>query len=339
MAAPPTLAVWFAAAARALPWRDRPAGSRDPWRTLVSEVMSQQTRLEVVTPRFREWMERFPSPAALAAAGESEVLSMWAGLGYYARARSLHALSRTVERQGWPRNFAGLCGLPGVGPYTAAALASFCFGEAVPALDGNMERVLARFHALSGDLRRGDGRKLLVAAATAWVGEMAPVVNEATMELGALICTPRVARCTECPLDGVCRASSLGNPLDFPAPRPRASTKEVLQTVFVLSGSSGVLLRRAAPGELLAGLWTLPGNAALLRPLFRGEPQELPHRVRHAITTHRITWTVMVGRAEGAAPDGHAWVPPDDLARTVVSSLPMKALRLAGISSSGNGRT
>jgi len=337
--APPEFAAWFAKAARALPWRDRPAGGRDPWRTLVSEVMSQQTRLEVVVPRFAEWLRRFPNAASLAVAEESDVLAMWAGLGYYARARALHRLARQVTESGWPRDFAGLLKLPGVGPYTAAAVASLCFGEQVAALDGNLERVLARVHALSGNLRAGDGRRRLARAAEAWVSAGNPgLVNEASMELGAVVCTPRSPRCEDCPLGNVCLAGAREEAELYPLPRARAEIVEIRQTALVLEGAGGVLLRRAGPGELLSGLWTLPvteDGALRLPENLRGFAEESPRLldgvVRHAITCHRIVWRVAKARASGMAPQGMAWFPREELPQVLVSSLPVKALRLAGV--------
>jgi len=339
--APPELAAWFAKAARTLPWRDRPAGERDPWRTLVSEVMSQQTRMEVVAPRFGEWLRRFPDAASLAAAEEAEVLVLWAGLGYYARARALHRLARQVAKSGWPRDFAGLRHLPGVGPYTAAAVASLCFGERVAALDGNLERVLARVHALSGNLRAGDGRWRLARAAESWVSAGNPgLVNEASMELGALVCTPRLPRCEACPLGGICRAGAREEAELYPSPRARVAIVEIRQTALVLEGTSGVLLRRAGAGELLSGLWTLPVTEEdahvlrlpeSLRDLVEEAPRLLDGTVRHAITCHRIVWRVATARASGPSPQGMAWFPREMLPQVLVSSLPVKALRLAGV--------
>jgi A/G-specific adenine glycosylase len=338
--APPELAAWFSRSARTLPWRDRPVGARDPWRTLVSEVMSQQTRLEVVVPRFEQWFRRFPEAASLAGAGEAEVLSMWAGLGYYARARALHRLARQVTESGWPGDSAGLQRLPGIGPYTAAAVASLCFGERVAALDGNMERVLARIHALSGNLRSGEGRRDLGRAAKVWVSLGHPgLVNEATMELGALVCTPRSPRCELCPIGTNCRAGAREEAELYPMARIRAGTVEVRQTAFVLEGPEGVLLRKAEPGELLAGLWTLPvadGDGARLPEAWRGLRVEessfaAKGTVRHAITCHRIAWRVIRARALGNAPQGMSWFPREQLPHVLVSSLPVKALRLSDV--------
>jgi len=328
--APSALVEWFSQHRRALPWRT-PAGIvREPWKTLVSEVMSQQTRLEVVVPRFEEWMRLFPSPAALAGATEEKVLSAWAGLGYYSRARNLRRAATIVSEDGWPRTAADLAKLPGVGPYTAAAIASLCFGERVAMVDGNVIRVLSRLRALDADPRTGTGAARMAETASEWIaGGDAGTLNEATMELGSLVCTPRNPDCASCPLSGICLAASRGEPERYPPPRERPEKLPVRRTAVVVRGDRGVLLRRAGSGELLSGLWILPceGDHADLTasasPL--GE-------VRHAITHHDVRWTVVEGSWTGRdAPEGWLWCPVRDLAERIVSSLPRKALALAGI--------
>jgi len=294
--------------------------------------MSQQTRLEVVVPRFTEWMARWPDVSDFAEASEEAVLAAWAGLGYYSRARNLYRAARMVASLGWPRTAAGLQALPGVGTYTAAAVASLAFGEQVAMVDGNVQRVLSRVHALGGDLRTGRGARTLADAAAAWIspGE-AGEINEATMEVGALVCLPRNPRCGECPLAADCRACELGTPTAFPSPRPRRETVDVETSVVVAVSAGRVLLRRARPDELLAGHWTLP-ESGMFPGAGNGGPI-LTGSVKHAITHHRIVWRVhRLDLSEAAeAPAGMAWTPLAELPVRLVSSLPRKALAVAGI--------
>jgi A/G-specific adenine glycosylase len=182
---------WYAAGARDLPWRR----TRDPYRILVSEVMLQQTQAARVVPRYERWLERFPDEHALAAAEPADVLREWSGLGYNRRALRLHACAREVAARGWPADAAGLRALPGVGPYTAAAVASFAFGEQVAAVDVNVARVLGRW--AGRELR---GAELARDAEAALPDGRAADWNQAMMELGATVCTARAARCEECPV-------------------------------------------------------------------------------------------------------------------------------------------
>lgn len=328
--APKGLIEWFRLEGRELPWRDAPHGSRSPWRTLLSEVMSQQTRLEVVVPRFLRWMETVPTAAHLALLPEDDVLAMWAGLGYYNRARNLHRLAKRVAESGWPETFEGLKALPGVGDYTAAAVASLAFGQDVAAVDGNVERVLSRIHAIEGDLRTGNGKKALREAARAWVSQgKAGAVNESTMELGARVCLPRNPRCGLCPCAAECRAHLTGTVESFPQPRARKDAVEVVDRVVVVRGSGAVLLRRAGSDELLAGHWTLPRLGPDLTEAALADLEPCG-TVRHAITHHRILWEVLEGSLTGEQA-GLSWVLEADLPKRIVSSLPRKALIMVGI--------
>lgn len=294
--------------------------------------MSQQTRLEVVVPRFAEWMARWPDVADFARAPEESVLAAWAGLGYYSRARNLHRAAREVASRGWPTTSAGLLALPGVGAYTAAAVASLAFGEQVAMVDGNVLRVLSRVHALGGDLRTGRGARALADLAAAWIASGdAGEINEATMEVGALVCLPRNPRCEACPLSAGCRACDLGTPAAFPSPRPRRETVALDASVVVAVSADRVLLRRARPDELLSGHWTLPETAMLPASWSAGAVST--GSVKHAITHHRIAWRVL--RLDlpptREAPADMAWTAREDLPVHLVSSLPRKALAVAGI--------
>jgi A/G-specific adenine glycosylase len=298
--------------------------------------MSQQTRMEVVVPRFEEWMRSFPSPRILAEATEENVLSAWAGLGYYSRARNLRRTAAVVASEGWPKTAKDLARLPGVGPYTAAAIASLCFGENVAMVDGNAIRVLSRLGALDVDPRTGPGARRMAEIASSWIaGGEAGALNEATMELGALVCTPRNPDCASCPLSGICLGASRGEPERFPAPRSRSEKVVVRRTAVVAREDRGILLRRAGSGELLSGLWILPCEGDHADLTVSASPLG---EVRHAITHHDVRWTVVEGGWSGRnPPPGWLWCPVRDLSERIVSSLPRKALALAGIRVQGPG--
>ncbi|MFN0067708.1 MAG: A/G-specific adenine glycosylase, partial [Limisphaerales bacterium] len=224
---------WFAVHARDLPWRR----TRDPWAVLVSEVMLQQTQVRTVIPYWERWMRRFPDAASLAAVGEDEVLKAWEGLGYYRRARSLQAAARALvaEHAGLiPRGFDDILALPGVGRYTAGAVASIAFNQPAPILDGNVIRVLARLFAVEGDpAARGvnarlweiAGELVTAAARREKPGERAcSALNQSLMELGATVCTPKAPGCPACPVRRRCAAHRTGRVAELPAPRARPAT-------------------------------------------------------------------------------------------------------------------
>lgn len=249
----------YDAGKRDLPWR----GETDPYRVWVSEVMLQQTRVETVVPYYEAWLERFPDLDALAVAEEDDVLRVWQGLGYYSRARRLHQGARVVrERFGGelPEESADLRALPGVGEYTAGAVASIAFGEVVPAVDGNVRRVLARLFDLPNPKPAS-----LRSLAAELVDPVRPGdFNQALMELGALICTPRAPRCEECPLASECLALTRGTVADRPPARARKAVPEVDVVVLVAAvrepaGGSSLLLRKRPDEGLLAGMWEFPG--------------------------------------------------------------------------------
>jgi A/G-specific adenine glycosylase len=250
------LLAFFDASARDLPWR----GTRDPYAIWVSEVMSQQTRIDTVIPYYERWMARFPDVAALADAPIDDVLKQWEGLGYYSRARNLHAAARLVRERhagAVPRTCDALRDLPGVGEYTAGALASIAYGVPAPAVDGNARRVLAR---LLDEPDPSPARLRDVAAAL--VPDDRPGdFNQAVMELGAQVCTPRAPRCGNCPLSDLCAARAAGTQLE----RPRARTASAvpvheIATVVLRAPDGRVLLVRRPDTGLLAGMWCFPGT-------------------------------------------------------------------------------
>ena len=248
------LLAWYDATRRDLPWRE----SGDPYRIWVSEVMLQQTRAETVIPYYERWMERFPTAVELADASLEEVLLEWRGLGYYARARNLHRAANIVGRRFGgllPRTEEGLRELPGIGEYTAAAIASIAFGLAVPAIDGNARRVFSRLFDLPAPTR-GELRGL----ASELVDPGRPGdFNQAVMEFGALRCTPRSPVCGGCPLERLCLAKSRGTVERRPAPRRRARVREVeLAVLAAIDREARVLVVRRPEEGLLGGMWEFP---------------------------------------------------------------------------------
>jgi A/G-specific adenine glycosylase len=248
---------WFDQHRRDLPWRR----TSDPYKIWLSEVMLQQTRVETVLPFYNRFLERFPTVEDLARAEVEEVLTLWSGLGYYRRARQLHAAARRIAEIGeFPSTVEGLLALPGIGAYTAAAVASIAFGVAAPVLDGNVERVLSRCLALEEDPRSGPARRELLAAAAELLDPRRPGdSNQALMELGATLCSPRRPRCLLCPLRPGCRASLEGDPERYPIPKVKREGERHRLLVAVVENGEGVLLfRRPEDSTLLAGTWELP---------------------------------------------------------------------------------
>ncbi len=253
------LLAWYDRYRRDLPWR----GTQDPYAVWVSEVMLQQTQVATVLRYFSSWMRRFPSVRALARAREADVLHAWQGLGYYSRARRLHAGARmVVERHAGelPRQHSALLALPGIGAYSAGAIASIAFGERAPLVDGNVIRVLARRFGL-----RGDPNKLpLKRALWQLAGELVPAkrpgdFNQALMELGATVCTPRAPRCDECPLRAACIARRDGLVEQLPELPARAKATRVRVAAALLRDGEHVHVVRLAPeAPRWAGLWTFP---------------------------------------------------------------------------------
>jgi len=318
---PRRLLRWYRAAARELPWRTVP---RDPYRVLVSEFMLQQTQVERVVPRFAAFIAAFPSLRALAAAAEDEVLAVWSGLGYYRRARLLHRLAREVAVDGGSlrRPAAELARLPGIGPYTAAAVASLAFGERVPVLDGNTMRVGARVLGLATDPRSSSGRRRLAAWIEGLMADAGPpgAVNEALMELGATICTPLAPGCPSCPLAIACVARAEGRPEAYPPPRRRRETVALRWVAACCVDDGGRwLLRRVDEGPILRGLWLPPfaeagdgeepaSIAARLLPGRSPSPRaEVLPPLRHSITHRRIEVVPVRLRARGSALPGDGW--------------------------------
>ena len=313
------LLTWYEANARELPWRREP---RDPFRVLVSEIMLQQTQAERVVEYFEAFLARFPNLDVLAAAPEEEVLATWSGLGYYRRARMLHRLAQEVTAGPGklPQAASDLVRLPGIGPYTAAAVASLAFGETTPVLDGNVMRVGARVLAMDGDPRASEGRSRLIA----WVGDLMEEsppgeINEALMELGATVCTPADPDCAGCPLAPDCRARDEGRQESYPPPRRRRATIALRWVAACCVDKNGQwLLRRVDEGPILRGLWLPPlaelapeddpcRAAAGLVPELQPESGEIVPGVRHTITHRRIEVVPVRFAVDRLDPPSNGW--------------------------------
>ena len=252
---------WFAANRRDLPWRR----NRTPYRVWVAEIMLQQTRVDTVIPYYRRWMKAFPSWRALARAPQSDVLKAWEGLGYYSRARNLHAAAKIVcdDFNSRPPNTAsGLRTFPGIGPYTAAAIASLAFNEDAAVVDGNVIRVLSRLFAFGGDTKTAAGKlKMQEWSDELLVKGLAGEFNEAMMELGALVCLPKNPKCSGCPMKGVCAAFVAGDPESFPASAPKKKIPHLIVGAAVTMNRKGeVLIAQRRQNDMLGGLWEFPGG-------------------------------------------------------------------------------
>jgi len=256
----PPLLAWYQSNARELPWRS----VQSPYRTWISEIMLQQTQVETVIPYFLRWMVRFPDIQTLADADEQEVLSEWEGLGYYSRARNLHRAAKIiVEELGGqlPSASKVLQRLPGIGPYTAAAIASIAFGEDVAAVDGNIRRVLSRLFDVRVPARSPEGEKLIWGLAEENLPSgRASEYNQAMMDLGATICLPKNPVCQQCPIAAFCRARKLGVQDERPVKLPRKKVPHLTVTAAVISRRGQVLLAQRPKTGLLGGMWEFPGG-------------------------------------------------------------------------------
>jgi A/G-specific adenine glycosylase len=252
---------WFVRHRRDLPWRRR----RTPYRVWVSELLLQQTRTDQALPYFYRFMKRYPTIRHLASASRQDVLKAWEGLGYYRRARYLHEAARIIVKQRngqWPETAREWRRLPGVGPYTAAAIASVVFGEDVAVLDGNVERVAARLLAFRAPVRSTAARRALEDALNALLPKgRAGLFNEALMELGAICCTPRKPRCGECPLASACRALRAGEPERFPIkPSRKPRPHKAVGAGLIVRRDGRLLIARRKDSSMLGGLWEFPGG-------------------------------------------------------------------------------
>ena len=348
-AVPRRLLPWFAANRRDLPWRAAP---REPYAVWISEIMLQQTRVETVIPYFRRFMERFPSPAALAAAPLQDVLKAWEGLGYYTRARQLHkAAALLVARHGGelPASPEALSALPGLGPYTVAAVASFAFGIPLAVLDGNVIRVLARLFAFPGDTAAPATRARLRALAQDLLPPppRAADANEAWMELGALVCLPRAPRCADCPMQAVCLALREGRPEAYPVKRRKMKPPhKIVGAAVILNGRNQIMIAQRRPeGGMLAGLWEFPGGKiqegeTMPQCIARELKEEMGltlevgpeltvvhHAYTHfTIALHAHFARILSGRPRHIECAGHAWTTLDNIDQYPFSKADLKII-------------
>ena len=343
------LLAWWDAGHRDLPWRF-PQQAADAYRVWLAEVMLQQTRVEVVAPYYRRFLERWPTLTALAGADDAEVLAAWSGLGYYARCRNLLAAARTaLERHGGlPASIEALRELPGFGPYTAGAVASIAFAIPAPAVDGNAARVLARLFLVSGHPRSPGARTRLEALATGLVDRRRPGdLNQALMELGATTCLPRRPRCGSCPLAACCAALREGRVGEFPARAPRREPVRLVVALVRVERGGRLLLARARDEGLFPGMWGLPGlvvpdgedPAGFLRRRAAAElglalevGAELAV-VTRLLTHRRLELRIHAGRLGGPAPrarDRWRFTSERDASRLPASTAMRRAIEASG---------
>ena len=334
------LLAWYDANARDLPWRVRPGrGPRpDPYRVWLSEVMLQQTTVPHATPYFLKFTARWPTVTDLANADDGEVMAAWAGLGYYARARNLLACGRAVAADHggvFPDTEEGLRSLPGLGPYTAAAVAAIAFDRATNVVDGNVERVVSRLFAVEHPLP--DAKPELKSLAAALVtGERPGDWAQALMDLGATVCRPRAPLCDRCPVSAHCAALTRGDPETFPRKTPKGQRPHRYGVAYVLTRGAEVALVRRPPKGLLGGMLALPtsdwrparwSEAEALAVAPATAPWRSAGEVEHGFT--HFTLTLRLLRAEAPAGDGVIWSPRRDL--DALPSVFLKAAR-AGLS-------
>ncbi len=352
----PGLAIcaWYRAGHRDLPWRH----TTDPYRILVSEIMLQQTRVETVVGYYHRFLEAFPDIRTLAEAPEERVMAMWQGLGYYSRARNLQAAAKTVmeRHEGvFPEHEAALLALPGIGPYTAGAVMSIAFGMPVPAVDGNVLRVVSRLRMLEDDILEARARKRVSeVVARMMPAGMASDFCQGLMELGATVCTPTSPRCGACPLDADCLAARTGRQSEIPVRKTKTRVVESQQAVLVIRDEKGRLLLVRRETGLLAGMWGLPHveseaddpDGDDLQALWESQTGlRLPGRMvvrgsaghyRH-VFTHRV-WHVRIWLVDlpveqdcECASDSYKWLYEKELPDTPIPEAFRKALRATGL--------
>jgi A/G-specific adenine glycosylase len=323
---------WYAVNARSLPWR----GSLDPYAVWVSEIMLQQTRVDTVEPYYRRWMDRFPTIQALAQADQQEVLQLWEGLGYYSRARNLHQAARLVNERycgQLPTSRSELESLPGIGRYTAGAIASIAFGADEPVLDGNIRRVITRVFNIQLPARSPEGEERILAALR---DNMPPgkasEFNQALMDLGATICLPRDPKCSRCPFIRLCQAHLLGIEAERPVLTSKSAIPHYTVTAAVIRRDDLVLIARRPSKGLLGGMWEFPGGKVekgegLQDSLRREIKEELDVQIevgdelgvfKHAythfkVTLHAFYCQLKLGEPRAIEASDLHWVQPAEL--------------------------
>lgn len=318
-----SLCQWYLHAHRDLPWRN----TRDPYRIWISEVMLQQTRAAAVIPYYERFLARFADVKTLAEAPEADLLQAWSGLGYYSRARNVQKAAKEIHAQGaFPNTYEGIRRLPGVGDYTAAAIASFAFRLPFAVLDGNVVRVFARLSNESSDVKQGATRKRLQVLAQDSLDPKAPdTYNQALMELGATICLPRNPKCLLCPVIDHCQARKLGLQDTLPIKgRPAEEIVEEKQLLWIETVRGVLLWQRPATSARLAGFWELP------------EATELPAakvftilgQFRHNIVKHTYYISLYKAKLKGAPPGPYEYVSRVEMGKLPLSTITRKSLDL-----------
>lgn len=315
----PPLLAWYRAHARDLPWRR----TRDPYRIWVSEIMLQQTRVAAVLDYYARFLDAFPTVEALAAAPEETLMKLWEGLGYYSRARNLQKAARLVaERGGFPDTYGGLLELPGVGDYTAAAVASAAFARAEPAVDGNVLRVIARLTDCHDDISLPQTKSAVRDQVRAVFPEAEAdirIFNQALMELGATVCVPHgPPKCLLCPARNLCLGRAKGTAEDLPVKAPKRRRRVEEKTVFLFLRERKIALRKRPASGLLAGLWEFPNVEGALDEAAAGgavsawglEPKAWKNRLtaKHIFTHVEWHMTGYTLEVSGAGPEEFVWV-------------------------------
>jgi A/G-specific adenine glycosylase len=331
---------WWDRCRRTLPWRAEPGETPDPYRVWLSEVLLQQTTAQAAAPYFRAFTAKWPRVEDLAAAPVEDVMSAFAGLGYYSRARNLHACAKEVARRGgtFPSEEAELRALPGVGAYTAAAVAAIAFGRQTAPVDGNIARILARLLALEKPIARAR-RELAVAARALAPSRRPGDFAQALMDIGATLCRPRNPDCGACPLAYDCAAFRAGDPEAYPRRVEVKARPRRQGAVFFARRSDGAFLaRRRPPHGLLASTIELPGTAwtsngpddclAAVAPVVAAW-RRLPGEVEQVFTHFALSLTVYAAQFDGGAPTDCFWVAPDTVGGTGFSSMMRKAVEHA----------
>ena len=332
---------WFDLNERDLPWRR----TRDPYSVWLSEIILQQTRVQQGTDYWHRFVQRFPDVASLAAASEDQVLRLWQGLGYYSRARNLHAAAQQVVAMGgFPHTAAALRQLKGVGDYTAAAIASIAFNEDVAAVDGNVLRVLSRYYGIDVPINTTEGHRTLTALAQSLLPHgQAGRYNQALMDFGALQCTPQAARCNDCPLLESCQAFRTGRVAELPVKQQRTHVKHRALAYIYIRCNGETAIHRRGPGDIWQGLYELlclesSGDPSEVRDLLSASGILLPltshllplkMNVRHVLT-HRILladFYLLETSEKPSLPPDYIWIKETELDSYAVPRLIEKFLQ------------
>ncbi len=327
---------WYDGARRDLPWRAKPGCEPDPYRVWLSEIMLQQTGVKAVIPYFAAFLARWPTVEALSEAAPGDVLAAWAGLGYYARARNLHACAKIVARSGFPEGEAGLRELPGVGAYTAGAIAAIAFNAPAAAVDGNAERVIARLFSLEEPLP-GAKPRVHALARSLVPDTRAGDYAQAMMDLGATLCTPRSPSCEGCPVRSFCSAAARGNPELYPLRAPKAARPVRRGDAFVIVKISGkdmhILLRRRPEKGLLGGMmevpcteWVADGKRGAAVSAYWRPARSVRHTFTHFYLEMRVFAAGCAEALREAQGFGGEWAPIAGLPRMALPTVMKKAV-------------